>query len=97
MLLSPLWSYLGAKNTVYVLTNTRAIILKKSFSTTVKSFGPDKLKNVIKNIRSDGSGDLFFDKEVTYDSEGDKKVKKIGFFGIERVNEVEDMLRELGG
>ena len=95
MLLSPVWAAIKAKRTVYVITNTRAIIFEKDFSVKVSSFGADKLNDITKRVRSDGSGDIILDRRVKYDREGDDRVKEIGFFGIPRVNEVEDMLKEI--
>ena len=88
-----------AKNTVYAITNKRAIILRKGSTINIRSFGPEKLTDIIKRIRSDGSGDLILERTVSYDrsSKGGtrRKVSEVGFFGIPRVNEVEDMLIEL--
>jgi len=97
LMLSPsFWAARKAKKTVYAITNNRAIMIKKGFSIDIQSFGPDKLRDIIKRLRSNGSGDLVFERTVSYhrNSKGRmrEKVKEIGFFGIERVNEVEDML-----
>ena len=99
MLTSPFWAIRKARNTVYAITNNRAIIFRKGFSIDIQSFGPEKLKDIIKKIRGDRSGDLIFERHVSYHhtSKGGtrRKVTETGFFGIPRVNEVEDMLKAM--
>ena len=99
IMLSPLWASMSAKKTVYAVTNKRAIIIKAKSTIDVQSFSADNLKDIIKRLRRDGSGDLIFERTVTYrrSSKGGsrKKVTEIGFFGIPRVNEVEDMIQEI--
>jgi hypothetical protein len=99
MLSSPLWAWRKAKKTVYTLTNQRAIIFQKSFSVTIESFGPDKLDDIVKNIRPDGSGDLIFERRISFSrsSKGGnrERIKKIGFFGISEVNHVEDLIAQI--
>ncbi|MFB0524604.1 MAG: hypothetical protein ACETVZ_03625 [Phycisphaerae bacterium] len=101
LLTSPFWAARKARNTVYAITHSRAIILRKGFSINIQSFSPEKLTDIIKRIRSDGSGDLIFERHISYhhSSKGGtkRKVTEVGFFGIPRVNEVEDILRELRG
>jgi hypothetical protein len=101
MLTSPFWAVRKARNTVYAITHSRAIILRKGLSINIQSFGPEKLTNIIKTIRSDGSGDLIFERHMSYRRTGKgstiSKVAEVGFYGIPRVNEVEDMLRALRG
>lgn len=45
--------------------------------------------------RADGSGDIIFEKKVSYDRENSKRTIEVGFFGIDNVKTVEDMLESL--
>ena len=96
MLSSPIWVYRKAKKTVYVVTDRRAIIFEKGFSVQIRSFEGQRLGEVTKRVRADGSGDIVFECGIKR-SRGDNNsgVTEIGFFGIERVNEVEDMVKVL--
>jgi len=99
MVTSPFWAARRARNTVYAITNSRAIILNKGLSINIQSFSSEKMADIIKRIRSDGSGDLIFERRISYHPSRKgrtrTKVTEIGFFGIPRVNEVEDMLEAL--
>jgi hypothetical protein len=89
---SPFYIARNAKNTVYAITNKRAIIITKRPSTTdFYSFGANKIKNMVRRIRNDGSGDLIFEKQS---SEG-KTTYEIGFFGVPEVNRIEGLLAEI--
>jgi len=50
----------AAARTAYCITSQRAIIIKIGRVTNVSSYGPDRLVDVIKKIRPDGTGDLRF-------------------------------------
>ena len=99
MLSSPLWAWHKAKKTVYALTSRRAIIFQKGHSVKIDSYGPEEMNNISKRIRSDGSGDLIFDREISYTHSRRggtrERIKEIGFFGINEVNHVEDLIDQL--
>ena len=95
MLSSPIWSRLKARKTVYVVTDRRAIMFDGGFSTTIRSFGPDRLDDIRRRQRRDGSGDLIFEKEISYDSEQHRHSTDIGFIGIADVKQVEDLVRDV--
>jgi hypothetical protein len=95
MLASPLWARRKAGRTLYVITDRRAIIFEGGWGITVRSFEPQGLTGLKRRQRSDGSGDLILDQKTWRDSDGDPRTKDVGFFGIEQVKEVEDMLRRL--
>ena len=99
LLSSPVWMVRSAKNTVYAVTDERAIILKKGMSIGVESFGPEQLDHADKRVFRDGSGDLIFERQVsTHYSKGRRResVKEIGFFGIPQVGQVHNLIRDLG-
>ena len=96
ILTTPIWATRTAKNTVYAITNRRAIIIaKKGAEIDIQSYRADKLEDINKKILSDGSGDLIFERQISYHTSKGRtreRVKEIGFFGIPAVNEVEDLL-----
>lgn len=95
MLGSPFWMMRKARKTAYVLTNNRVIIFDGGRSTTIRSFGPDRLTDLRRKQRTDGSGDLIFERKVSYDSDGDRQTTDHGFLAIPDVKMVEDMVRQL--
>lgn len=97
MLSAPLWIAKKARRTVYVLTDRRAILFDGGWSTTIRSFGPERLTDLRRVQRPDGSGDLIFEKSLSYDSDGDKRSTDIGFLAIPDVKDVEDRVRRIAG
>jgi hypothetical protein len=100
LLTSPFWAVKTAKNTVYAITNQRAIIaVKKGSVIDIQSFREDKLRDINKRIRSDGSGDLIFERQVSHHHSRKhgthEHTKEIGFFGIPAVNQVQDIIETL--
>ena len=99
MLSAPFWAARKAKKTIYAVTNQRAIIFEGGRSVKVDSFGPPKLNDISKRVRADGSGDLVLERRVSYSHSRQhgsrERIKEIGFFGIEQVNHVEDLIAAL--
>ncbi len=95
MLSAPYWAVRAAKNTYYVITGQRAMILKGIRSVEIESFGPDKLKDLKKMVAPDGSGKIVFTTTITTNSRGNNSTTQKGFFGIDAVNEVENMLQDI--
>ncbi len=60
MLLSPVWAYRKALNTVYVITDRRAVAVEAGWITAVRSYPPDKMRTMHLQERRDGTGDLVF-------------------------------------
>ena len=99
MLCSPLWGLRQAKRTLYAVTDRRAIIIRRGFSVRISSYKAEQVGEHSKRLRNDGSGDLIFDQLVDWSagqSDNGRPLRKVGFFGIENVNEVEDLLNEIG-
>ena len=97
MLSSPYFAHRAAKNSVYVLTNQRALTLLGGFrgNVTVRSFDRAQLGSLRRTERSDGTGDLVFSTDVRIDRDGDRRSTEVGFFGIREVKNVETMVRAL--
>jgi len=92
MLSSPLWMMRKARRTVYVVTQSRAILFEGGWGTTIRSFGPEKLTEMIRRENRDGSGDLLFEQRARTDSEGGRSTTEVGFLGIEGVRDIEKVL-----
>jgi hypothetical protein len=96
MLSSPYWLLRKARRTCYALTDRRAIIWEPGIfgSVSVRSYGPAQLTRIRRNQRADGSGDMIFEEYATYDNRGHRSISSRGFMGIERVREIEELLRK---
>ena len=97
MLSSPYWAAKKAVSTGYVVTNERAIIFQSNLfgSVSIRSFMPNQLSEISSIQKEDGSGDLIIDKKISTDSEGSRTSTDIGFFGIQDVKSVEQMVLSL--
>jgi hypothetical protein len=95
MLSSPLWAYKKALKTIYVITDRRAITFDGGWSTTIRSYPPDKLQDIYRKEERDGSGDVVITRRAWRDSEGDRQTDELGFLRIRNPKEIEKMLKEL--
>ncbi|MCK4564002.1 MAG: hypothetical protein KAU94_04960, partial [Verrucomicrobia bacterium] len=97
MLSTPLWTYRKAFKTVYAITDRRAITFDGGRSTTVRSYPPEKLQDIYRKEKKDGSGDVVIVRSAWRDSDGDRRSEELGFLRIENPKEVESLLNELAG
>ncbi|MEO5368099.1 MAG: hypothetical protein H7831_17455 [Magnetococcus sp. WYHC-3] len=97
MLSSPLWAYRKAFKTVYVITDRRAITFDAGWTTTIRSYPPDKLQNIHRKEKRDGTGDVVLGQQVWSGSEGGQQAQDLGFLNIREPKAVEQMLRKLAG
>lgn len=95
MLFSPLWAYRKAFKTVYVITNKRAITFDGGWSTTIRSYTPDQLKDIYRKEKRDGSGDVVISRRAWRDSDGDRQNEELGFLRIRNPKQIEQMLKKL--
>lgn len=97
MLLSPFLIMRSARESAYVITNRRALILtaKPWGSMNITSFPPEQLKSLTRNQKLDGSGDVVFEARVSNAGNGEKFVQRLGFIGVDDAKAVEDMLVKL--
>lgn len=95
MLSSPIWAYWRAGKTVYIVTNRRAITFDGGWSTTIRSYPPDKLTDIYRREKPDGSGDVIIARRAWRDSDGDRQTEELGFLRIADVKDVERRLKEL--
>ena len=95
MMLSPIGAYRRSAKTVYVITDRRAITFDSGWTTTVRSYSPEKLKNIFRKEKRDGSGDIIFTRRAYRDSDGDRQSEELGFIRIANVKDVEHRLKDL--
>ncbi len=80
---------------IYAITNERAIILEIGRKKKIQTFTADKLGNLEREENEDGSGSIVLEKIESRDSDGDRRVTEIGFYGIQNVKQVEKYLLEV--
>jgi hypothetical protein len=96
MLGSPLFTRRSLKNTVYAITDRRAIIIVKSFfSTKVVSVGPDELAGLQRKERANGTGDILFNGSDFTSQQAPGTIPTNGFHSIPEVREVERLLKSI--
>lgn len=95
MLSSPFWFYLKAFKTVYAITDRRAITFEVGWTTTIRSYTPDRLQNVYRKEKRDKTGDVILEQRVRSGSEGGQQTQDLGFINIREPKTVEGMLKKL--
>ena len=98
MLSSPYWIVRKARKTAYIITDRRAIVLAGGLrgSTTIRSFEPDRLKDIRRVQKADGSGDLIFERTWTCDEAGRQSSSTDhGFLAIADVRSIEQTISRL--
>ncbi|MGD0999179.1 MAG: hypothetical protein ABSA67_00655 [Candidatus Brocadiia bacterium] len=98
MLLSPLWARRKGLKTVYVITDRRAITFDGGWTTTIRNYTPEQLKNMYRKEKKDGSGDVVLGQVVGMVTKGGQaQMMDVGFLRVRDVRKTEQMLRELMG
>lgn len=95
MLGSPIWAYRKAQRTIYAITDRRALIIAAGRTTTIRSFPPEKLEEIFRREKRDGTGDVIFLRNAWRDSDGDRRSEEIGFMSVREPKHVENLLQEL--
>lgn len=95
MLSTPVWTYRKSFNTVYMISNRRAVTFEGGRATTIRSYPPDKLQDIFRKERRDGTGDVVIARRAWRDSDGDRHTEELGFLRVRNPQEVEQMLRKL--
>jgi len=92
MLAAPVWNWLKARNTIYVVTNHRLIVIEHVLRQTVTSYPAKSIDLVERRERRNGTGSLVFCRTVTSvrreDGYDHSTVDEKGFFGIRNVGAV---------
>lgn len=97
MLTSPLWLRRRARRTVYALTDRRALILGGGGwgSRAVRSFEPEKLRDLRRVQHRDGSGDVIFERTWSNHGRNADQTTDYGFLAVREVKDVEARVRQL--
>lgn len=99
MFTMPIWRRVIAGKIIYAITDRRAIAIGPEAwrGTVTRSFAGERIANVVRAERSDGSGDLVFEEFVSHSTSSDgtsRQITRRGFIGVDRVAEVERILRQ---
>lgn len=94
VMLAPIWAALRARNTVYAVTERRAMIIVNGGGGGITSYGRADMAEVSRAERADGSGSVFFATRTSTTSRGFVKHTRVGFLGIPDVRNVERLIRE---
>jgi hypothetical protein len=96
LLTAPFWAYRNAGRTCYAVTSKRVILWEAGWfgSITVRSYLPPELTKIFRREHSDGTGDLIFEEYYTYGRRGRSHLNHRGFLAIERVREIEELIRK---
>lgn len=92
---SPFWLRRKARWIIYAITSERAISIEGAKSITVQSYLASDLVDIERTEHQDGSGDLILRRESRKDSDGDRQTTKYGFFAIDDVRRVGNLIETL--
>jgi hypothetical protein len=95
MLSSPIWARRQALNTVYVITDRRAISIEGMFTVTVRSYSPRQLGALCRRERRNGTGDVIIEQTFWRDSDNQSHSLPRGFMRIREPKKVETLLKRL--
>ncbi len=84
-----------SKNSIYLITNTRVLILDDMSIKSFTSYYPYHLQNLEKQINDDGSGNIMFTTNSFINNLQNDSVEKVGLIGVNDVNKVGDLLDKL--
>lgn len=90
MLTIPLWVLRRAGHLAYVVTDQRAVIFDSLPPQRVRSYSPEQLEEMQIRERSEGAGDIIFER-VGWSSH----MSEVGFLAIPSVETVETLLRQI--
>ena len=95
LLFAPVWTVWRGIGTVYAITNHRVIICQPLLipGLSVRSYPPAALTRLVRNQRSDGSGDLVFEEPRRARGFEHRLVRR-GLLAVNDVRRVETLLRE---
>ena len=92
MIFSPLWVYLDVKNTVYLVTNKRAIYIEGN---SIKSYLSNELKRIYCKEGKYDIGDVIIAIERWQEPDGYEYSEEIGFMRIINPHKVAKILKQL--
>jgi hypothetical protein len=94
LLLSPAWFFWRACTTCYAVTDRRAIVVRRGLlgGTSCESYGPPALQQMFRRQWAARRGDLIFDERTVGSGEHRRTIRH-GFLSVDRVAEVENLIR----
>ncbi len=95
MMSAPLWAFRRSLKTVYVITDRRAITMVGGWSTTIRSYPPEKLTRIVRRENQDGTGDVIISRPAWRDPESDQRMSQLGFLRIPDAESIEATLKRL--
>lgn len=97
LLASPFVLRSVALNTVYAVTNQRALIISKIpfKGVQIRSFLPSALGSIEKVLLDNGRGDIIFERMLSVGNTRHPNLTVVGFMGIAEVQKVEELLLAL--
>lgn len=96
MLSSPLWAYRRSLQSVYVVTDRRAITFEGGWTTTIRSYPPAQLQQSYRKEKRDGTGDVVLGQRIVQGSNGNgHQTQDLGFLRIREPRKVEQLLQQL--
>jgi hypothetical protein len=93
MLFSPLWSWWVARHTLYAITDRRALLIEAPWRRRIQPFTGERLLNVVRVEDGYGRGDVILERLPIRGSRGRTTVQEIGFFCLDDVKHVEQLMR----
>ncbi len=89
----------NARQTYYLITNRRALIVTLGSGKKVLTYYPEKLQSLERREKPDGRGDIIIDRVAggawNTGYRGNAYIQEVGFMNIPEVKSVEGMLRNL--
>ncbi|OFX14446.1 MAG: hypothetical protein A2Z18_00235 [Armatimonadetes bacterium RBG_16_58_9] len=87
----PIWAYIAARQTVYVITDRRAITFEGKWRTRIWSYPPSTLQGFSVREKKDGTGDII----MPVAPDGNRYLGGVGFMNIRNLREAEVLLKQL--
>jgi hypothetical protein len=95
LLLSPVWSYVEAKNwLLYAITDQRLLIMRTFPRHKIESFWPEDITRLERTTKQDGSGNVIFAEDIRQGKRGTYTVPR-GFYGVPDARRVEEAVLDL--
>jgi hypothetical protein len=95
MLLSPLWVWLKARRTLYVLTDRRLAVLTEGRNVTIRTIPPALIGHITRKQGPDGSGTLVLSLGYRKGSDGDRVEDSESLGVIADVRRVERLIQDV--
>jgi hypothetical protein len=93
--LIPFYNWIELRQTVYLITDKRALILVSRWSTTVTYFIPYELRVISRQEHKDGSGDVIVYIHKSKDYDGDVHTQEMGFKQVRNPKALQKILLQL--